>query len=611
MMNHRQPSRWPAPLALAALLVPTAASQIQLPSEYAIGFSSVNTGVDTVRAVVAEINGTSLVDVISLNDLGEISVAFDVALGEASAVLPAATQIFHDVEVQGPSTDPLEQQLFAVGPGGLQVVNWDMPSKAFEVRDVFASGTQARTDWLGATRLRKGDLDGDGRVDLVGVAADGKTLLDARSTAAGFVPMPGTPMATPVVGSILDLTVVDGNGNGSGEIALVATTGIHWFGSTGTQLLTVPGTHTFGEIETVSIEGSNHQLVAVLQRTAPSTDRLWIVEGVQHTVVQDLDVSALDAARLVGGLYDGDRSTDLAITSRLGDEVSVLIQRPTGYSLGGTSRRQVQITNPPNQATRAPVALSDQDNDGDCDLAYVNAAKASVFMAKNDEVDHTTLAPRVLESGPDPAVRHVWVTGLDPTTTGPPTLHLRYEVPDEPNGNASGPYAGATHERPDGANALQLLLWTSTGNAVDGFVTSPTPAAALAYDIDPPVSQSQFQQTYLYANLPLGSVTAGTIFYAMARYVELDASGAVLRSWPHNTVFFTAEPETEALAHVSSFIFVSDLFEVGVADPFIAQSQNGGGTTVGDSGGVGCIPDIPEGDPPGEIPTPPSTPPSF
>ncbi|MEM1447550.1 MAG: VCBS repeat-containing protein [Planctomycetota bacterium] len=581
----------PSSLVVAAGLAaaPAADAQFALPQSFTIDDEAIGDQFGVDRIVACEVNGDTMVDLATLTVDGTLTVAIDPGLGEASITAPGT---YLDLVAHATNEDDgdLARGLYAVGSEGLQSLAWNPETRALEATDIF----DETTAWAGATRLRRGDIDGDGHQDLIGVAADRETLLVAFARPAGFVPATTTEFSGLFGGDeVFDFTAADLDGDGADELVGISTLGITIVESDGATTTHVPLTLSSGEVETIVDQEIGGERVAYLHHPSPGVSLLWVMSGTGGTIDQTLNVSTLDPARLTSGPHDGDDASDLLVSTRGGDTIHVLYQSSQSYSLGGSQTRVIAVDDPPAGTSFMPAAFVDLDNDGDHDVAYAYHDTGYIFAAFNDAIDASGLAPKILEVPTSGTPFQFWAT----TDSTPAQFSLRFT----PN--------FLLNPDLDWATDIEVIVWDSIFQPTGVYQTQPVPSASLAVPLGLTMASDCHGSLHSHVRADLDALVGLNLLqdfhYVTCRFVKRDAGGTVVRSGPHTSLYAYAIGNLLTPAYMGTLEFTVPGENILGSDP-IKSDCSSGGTSVGGTGGTGCIPDYP----PGEVPEPPSKPPT-
>jgi hypothetical protein len=244
--------------------------------------------------------------------------------------------------------------------------------------------------------LASGDLDGDGRPDLVAGSANGGTgaITVLRGTGAGAFAAPlGSPFGLGTPGGVGALALGDVNGDGrldavatigsgtSDDDQLVPLSGDGAGNLTAGTPTTVTGTQLAG-VALADLDGDGDLDALTASTTATAAEQLGIVEnGGAAGLVMSSATGATGTALATGvaaGDLDGDGTPDALVISRNAGTGSAWVA--TGHALGLTA------TAAPVTVGADPVAvtLADVDGDGDLDGLVLDGAAPTVTLLRND-----------------------------------------------------------------------------------------------------------------------------------------------------------------------------------------------------------------------------------
>src|SRR5688572_16668644 len=255
------------------------------------------------RTATAELTGNALPDAVLLD-------------GTQAVLLVDADAGFAPVSLQIPASDlcALAGHL-GDGRGAVAVVN----STGLTICTyVAATGTLATTPtasgaWAGARRVTPIDRDASGRIDLAGVAADGRTILFALAGAAEgqFFTAPGFLAA----GDVLDLLAVQWVSGGTQELAILTTNGLFVHTADGTQLSSFASVLPGGTIARIRQQGAATDRLTWITTYAPPSQQ-WLFTLAPSGVQGQIDVGALDVVSSTGADFDRDGDDDLLVSHR-------------------------------------------------------------------------------------------------------------------------------------------------------------------------------------------------------------------------------------------------------------------------------------------------------
>ncbi|WP_027008374.1 FG-GAP-like repeat-containing protein [Conexibacter woesei] len=244
--------------------------------------------------------------------------------------------------------------------------------------------------------LVTGDLDGDGRPDLVAGSANGGTgaVSVLRGTGAGAFAAPlSSPYALGTTGGVGALALGDVNGDGRPDVVATIGSGtvdddqLVALAGDGTGVLTagtptaVSGTELAG-IALADLDGDGDLDALTASTTATTADQLGIVEnGGAAGLVPSSSTGATGTQLATGvatGDLDGDGTPDALVISRNAGTGSAWVA--TGHALA------LAATGTPVTVGADPVAvtLADVDGDGDLDGLVLDGSAPQLTLLRND-----------------------------------------------------------------------------------------------------------------------------------------------------------------------------------------------------------------------------------
>jgi hypothetical protein len=260
-------------------------------------------------------------------------------------------------------------------------------SGGFSAESTFPAGT-------GPSSVAVGDFNGDGSPDLA-IANFGGTvtvLLNLNDGSGGF----GAPVPFSVGSGPVFVAIDDFNGDGAPDLAVANT-----FGDTVSVLLNLNnGSGGFGPETTFDV-GSGPSSVAAADFDGDGWSDLAVTNRTDDTVLVLLNLGngsggfgtattfevGSSPSSVAVGDFDGDGWSDLAVTNRADDTISVLLNRGDG-SVGFGAQTSFDVEIEPTG-----VAVADFNGDGAPDLAVANFGADTVSVLLNQLVDPMVSIP--------------------------------------------------------------------------------------------------------------------------------------------------------------------------------------------------------------------------
>lgn len=344
------------------------------------------------RTASAELTGNALQDAVLLD-------------GTRAVVLVDPDLAFAPVGLQIPATDlcALPGHL-ADGRGAIAVVN----STGLTIctyaaaTGTFATLPTASGAWAGARRVAAIDVDASGRLDLVGVAADGRTVLLALAGSAEgqFFTAPGFVAG----GDVLELVALQWISGGAQELAVLTTSGLFVHQVDGTQLASFASVLPGGTIARIRQQGTATDRLTWITTYAPPAQQ-WLFTLAPSGVQGQLDVGALDVVSSTGADFDRDGDDDLLLSHRYAYNL-VYFENQRSPSAPGvesfnfnpdrTRLFRVGPTNSPAPENLAWPVVNDFDGDLDLDIVFPCEFDQRVLYMRGDWIDQERLHPRLV-----------------------------------------------------------------------------------------------------------------------------------------------------------------------------------------------------------------------
>ena len=350
------------------------------------------------------------------------------------------------------------------------------------------------------------DIDGDGKADLiVGNYSTNNLSVFRNISIPGTISFSSASIFT-VAGASRGLTLGDLDGDGKPDIINTNS-----FASSVSVLrnTSVPGTISFsGHIEfstglnpygvTIGdIDGDGHldiitanngtTTISVLRNTFPGVGTITLAGNVDFTVSSSPWWVAI-------GDIDGDSHPDLVCTNRGGNTISVLRNTATSGSITAGSLASQVVFNTGNAPVT--VAVGDLDGDGKADLAVTSYNSSTVSIYRNDPLQPITGTFTVCQNGPTTTLSDVPPGGTWTSSNANATI-----------GATTGVLAGIT-----GGTATITYQGTATSLTLGNYTTqlitiNPQSSAAFTSGTNPTCQGATFTSTF-------NNASAGITAYA-------------------------------------------------------------------------------------------------
>ncbi len=399
------------------------------------------------RCVSARLTPDAIPDAVVLDGLEPV-VLIDADPRFAPFELPLAALDLDRVRGAGPGG---RDALAVVDAGGLRLVRFDPPSWSFVV-DPIAAGA-----WAGARKVRAADLNGDGLDDLLGVAADGSTLLQLLAQGSPATFQSGGSAATAF--EVRQMCTLQWNADPGLEVAVLSNWGIQVLEPEGTLLAQWPAVMPGGTMARLRQAGQATDRLAWITAWAPPAQQ-WLMTLAPGGAVNDLlDLGALDAFAAVGGDYDLDGDDDLLVSHHFSNELIWFEnQRGSSNPLGPSfALLQQQMTlfrvGPPGAGAtlnQAWPVVDDLDSDGDLDLLYAAETSMTLELLRGEEVAEQAFVPSPTSgtwqvTSPS-APGHLILSFAAPPTLHPQATHLEVDVWRRPSLSGAFEASGILHQ---------------------------------------------------------------------------------------------------------------------------------------------------------------------
>jgi hypothetical protein len=317
---------------------------------------------DFGRAVVLDLDRNDDPDAVVV--AGGVAVAlFDPVYYEIMAPITALGAV-EDIAVLAGAGEEGSDLLLATNADGLVGIGWD--------EGQFTSPLiLARGPWIGARTLHVDDLDDDGADDVIGVTADGQTVVTRVGTGSGLV----AGYAYTPGGEVFDAITVEWDANGR-ALAIVTASGLKVYRE-GALIDTRVRASSFGCIARVrSPESTTGELLAWARSAFGGGAELVLLDsGTIETCALDFsycDVGSVVPRAIVAGLYDTDDYDDLLVVHDGNANAVVLRNRGSSNHFNPTDSQDFDVfplaANPSLYTGVGIPAFAQLDLDGPDDL---------------------------------------------------------------------------------------------------------------------------------------------------------------------------------------------------------------------------------------------------
>ncbi|MEM7309590.1 MAG: hypothetical protein AAF682_23140 [Planctomycetota bacterium] len=415
-----------------------------------------------------------------------------------------------------------------------------------------ASAVRTGGGWSSSLRLRTAQLDGAWGRDVVSLGAGGSQVDVLYDGPFGL----GSDVSFPTLRAGLDVAVLDWDGLGGPEIAVLNSTGVYVFDQAGALVATLTkpaGSTTLGGLAVLSSPGENDRLA---WRSESPVAALVHVDRLGAVGASWVDVTGASVVALAAADYDVDGADELLLSRD--DLPRVELYDP----VAGPAQQALpdafvfSLSGGPGAVTAEPIA-GDVDGDGDVDVLLPWDAGGVVEVFYGTALDQTPIKPAIQDD--------VFPT-FDPNT-----------------GAATFVVAPVGGGYPTGATHLEIKAHYRADLAQD--VQPDHPSNAVSYEALSGASQT-VSTTFALDPVALD------VLHVTLRAVERSGS-TTLHAWPATTAVFAGD--------FATFVQVRD--EPDSASPILALLPPGvpGG---GETGGWNCKPSHGPFPVPSQQPTP-------
>jgi hypothetical protein len=283
--------------------------------------------------------------------------------------------------------------LATVGSSGLKRYWYDASSASFPSAAIGSSA------WMGARLVRSADVNADGLADLVGLAADGQTVLQEIATSpTAFSAGPSSA----ALATVRNLVLLQWDTDSPLEVALLTDLSVEVRELGGTLLDQFAAATPGGTFCAIGQTGTAQERLVWLTEYAPPAFQYLLVlspGGVSDVV----DLGALDAFAVVPTDYDLDGDDDILISHKFSYELLWIENQRTPQAPSGPSftpigdRKVFEVVNPgPAPQNEAWPVAADFDGDGDDDVAFANQGELRFNVYRGEAVSQDTRRASVI-----------------------------------------------------------------------------------------------------------------------------------------------------------------------------------------------------------------------
>jgi len=305
--------------------------------------------------------------------------------------------------------------ILTVGSDGLALHVMDYASRTFQI-DLIAAD-----DWIGGRIVRVGQLDGTGKLDAIGVAADRLQVMELIAQEDSWTPGREFNVALP----ILDLELVEWDGDGELEVVLRHASHLAIHELDGTPVATFTGGTSEGSIAVVSVGSDLPQFVAW---TSGDT---WLSIVGEGGVVEVRDLGSVGVIGLAAGDFDQDGTDDLFAS--LSSMRRVRMWRGVATSEGPTFPAAEDFVLEDLAGSiplsSAPPVLADLDGDYDLDLFLPQEDDQVAYLFRGDAFDEERWLVKLVPTySPGLKDQELTLRIASPHTVPGTATHLRVRV---------------------------------------------------------------------------------------------------------------------------------------------------------------------------------------
>ncbi|MCC7173346.1 MAG: VCBS repeat-containing protein [Planctomycetes bacterium] len=256
------------------------------------------------KLVFADVSGHGTRDCVGLYN-GEVCLFYSPGgLDLALKVQPANGTV--DLCTVAPATGAGPRRLVTTNSIGMFV--WSL-SKSGSWANVQLTGSGA-SNWINASMLRSGDVDGDGIEDVAGIASDGQTMLFAYGNGSGGFT---TQVGPSFVHVVSDFTLANLDADAALEVAGMQANGVSIREvSTGTQTMFLRATGAVQCLTTLHRAGQTDQVAWLTTQTPGSNTVLYLAN--QSSYELPITLGGRIASFASAGDFNADGLDDLLVS---------------------------------------------------------------------------------------------------------------------------------------------------------------------------------------------------------------------------------------------------------------------------------------------------------
>lgn len=330
-------------------------------------------GADFARTLLLQVDGDGIPDGVVIANgqafLLRQPAYYDWVTGITFPTAPAPSGV-KDVAVLSVGGDEDPDMLLLTDSRGLYRTSWG--GSGFTDPVVEATGR-----WINAGPFHVVDLNGDGRLDVVGRAGDGLAAVTRQGNAGGGFSV-GLTLIPPDSTAVIDAVGVQWDGTGPREVAVLASNGVHIYNASGTRIEHLTHDKPSGAITTFMGSALGDELLAWTRPNSLGTgnELLVVAPGVSEsqTLFFD-DVANLGPfwnGSLEAGQYDGIAGDELVLAHTSKPYAAVLRNLGVAgahFDVQNDAHHDLVSLGLPGSVTGAGLpAFGDLDRDGQEDL---------------------------------------------------------------------------------------------------------------------------------------------------------------------------------------------------------------------------------------------------